>query len=62
MQSSGISPNGAATGQTVMQSEQYASSKNLDARIVLHERFSTNKYGWYRKDVRTAGSFDRGNS
>lgn len=28
--------------------EQYASSENLDARIVLHERFSTNRYGWGR--------------
>ena len=31
-----------------MQADQYESSKNLDARIVLHERFSTNKYGWSR--------------
>ena len=28
-------------------SEQYQDSSNLDARIQLHDRFSTNKYGWF---------------
>lgn len=28
--------------------EQYRTSSNLEARIRLHERFSTNKYGWHR--------------
>lgn len=28
--------------------EQYATSRNLDARVELHRRFSTNKYGWNR--------------
>lgn len=27
--------------------EQYKDSGNLDARIALHQRFSTNKQGWY---------------
>lgn len=29
-------------------SEQYRNSHNLDARIALHDRFSTNKYDWMR--------------
>jgi SAM-dependent methyltransferase len=29
-------------------SEQYATSANLEARINLHARFSTNPYGWHR--------------
>jgi ubiquinone/menaquinone biosynthesis C-methylase UbiE len=28
--------------------EQYSRPQNLEARISLHERFSTNKYGWHR--------------
>lgn len=28
--------------------EQYRSSQNLDARIALHDRFSTNSYDWMR--------------
>ena len=28
--------------------QQYADASNLDARIVLHARFSTNSYGWSR--------------
>jgi ubiquinone/menaquinone biosynthesis C-methylase UbiE len=28
--------------------EQYRTPKNLNARIALHERFSTNRYGWMR--------------
>jgi len=27
--------------------EQYRDATNLDARIALHARFSTNKYGWF---------------
>jgi hypothetical protein len=27
--------------------EQYRDSANLDARVQLHERFSTNRYGWH---------------
>jgi ubiquinone/menaquinone biosynthesis C-methylase UbiE len=33
--------------QTYLTSEQYKDSGNLDARIRLHERFSTNHYGWF---------------
>jgi len=29
-------------------SGQYQNAKNLNARIQLHQRFSTNKYGWHR--------------
>jgi ubiquinone/menaquinone biosynthesis C-methylase UbiE len=28
-------------------SEQYQNESNLNARIQLHDRFSTNKYGWF---------------
>jgi SAM-dependent methyltransferase len=28
--------------------QQYADASNLDARIALHARFSTNRYGWFR--------------
>jgi SAM-dependent methyltransferase len=28
--------------------EQYQDASNLNARILLHQRFSTNKYGWTR--------------
>src|SRR5512135_1902679 len=34
--------------QHYLRSDQYRDSANLDARIVLHRRFSTNTYGWYR--------------
>lgn len=29
-------------------SEQYMAAGNLNARILLHQRFSTNPYGWFR--------------
>jgi ubiquinone/menaquinone biosynthesis C-methylase UbiE len=28
--------------------DQYRNASNLNARILLHQRFSTNKYGWHR--------------
>lgn len=28
--------------------DQYRTATNLDARVALHERFSTNPYGWHR--------------
>jgi SAM-dependent methyltransferase len=34
--------------QHYLTSDQYRDSSNLDARIVLHKRFSTNPYGWDR--------------
>jgi len=27
---------------------QYKNASNLNARVQLHDRFSTNKYGWHR--------------
>jgi ubiquinone/menaquinone biosynthesis C-methylase UbiE len=36
------------TDQEYLQTDQYKDSSNLDARIQLHRRFSTNKYGWAR--------------
>ncbi|WKZ46632.1 MAG: methyltransferase domain-containing protein [Anaerolineales bacterium] len=34
------------TDQNYLKSEQYKDSSNLDARVELHKRFSTNSYGW----------------
>ena len=34
--------------QTYLQTEQYKDSSNLHARLQIHERFSTNPYGWHR--------------
>jgi SAM-dependent methyltransferase len=28
--------------------EQYRTAENLDVRVSLHQRFSTNRYGWHR--------------
>ena len=36
------------TDQEYLSTEQYRDASNLDARAQLHERFSTNKYGWHR--------------
>ena len=36
------------TSAEVMSSEQYADASNLTVRQQLHERFSTNPYGWHR--------------
>lgn len=33
--------------QTYLLQEQYRTAANLDARIALHARFSTNTYGWF---------------
>jgi SAM-dependent methyltransferase len=30
-----------------LKTEQYRDSSNLDARVVIHQRFSTNPYGWF---------------
>ena len=35
------------TDSQYLKTEQYRDSSNLDARIQLHRRFSTNPYGWY---------------
>jgi len=35
------------TDQRYLKMEQYRDTSNLDARIELHRRFSTNPYGWF---------------
>jgi hypothetical protein len=35
------------TDQQYLTTEQYRDSLNLDARAVIHQRFSTNPYGWF---------------
>ncbi|HEU4746762.1 MAG TPA: methyltransferase domain-containing protein [Anaerolineales bacterium] len=34
--------------QQYLKSDQYKDSSNLDARVVIHRRFSTNLYGWFK--------------
>ena len=34
------------TDQTYLKTDQYKDSSNLDARVAIHQRFSTNPYGW----------------
>jgi ubiquinone/menaquinone biosynthesis C-methylase UbiE len=36
------------TDQQYLKSDQYRDSSNLDARVVIHQRFSTNPYGWFK--------------
>ena len=36
------------TDQQYLKNDQYRDSSNLDARIKIHRRFSTNPYGWCR--------------
>ena len=31
-----------------LKSDQYRDASNLDARVVIHQRFSTNPYGWFK--------------
>lgn len=35
------------TDQQYLKADQYRDSSNLDARLVIHQRFSTNSYGWF---------------
>jgi ubiquinone/menaquinone biosynthesis C-methylase UbiE len=35
------------TDPQYLKTEQYKDSSNLDARVMIHERFSTNPYGWF---------------
>jgi ubiquinone/menaquinone biosynthesis C-methylase UbiE len=35
------------TDQQYLKTDQYRDSSNLDVRIVLHQRFSNNSYGWF---------------
>ena len=34
------------TDQNYLKSDQYKDASNLDARVTIHTRFSTNSYGW----------------
>jgi ubiquinone/menaquinone biosynthesis C-methylase UbiE len=34
------------TDQNYLKTDQYKDSSNLDARVAIHKRFSTNPYGW----------------
>jgi ubiquinone/menaquinone biosynthesis C-methylase UbiE len=36
------------SNQQYLKSEQYKDSSNLEARASIHQRFSTNPYGWFR--------------
>ena len=36
------------TDQQYLKTDQYKDSSNLDARVVIHLRFSTNPYGWFK--------------
>ncbi|HKI53048.1 MAG TPA: hypothetical protein VJ987_02910, partial [Anaerolineales bacterium] len=35
------------TDQNYLKTDQYKDSTNLNARVELHNRFSTNQYGWF---------------
>ena len=35
------------TDQQYLKTDQYKDSTNLDARVEIHRRFSTNTYGWF---------------
>ena len=35
------------TDPQYLKTDQYRDSSNLDARFVIHQRFSTNSYGWF---------------
>ena len=36
------------TDPQYLKNNQYRDASNLDARVVIHQRFSTNPYGWFR--------------
>lgn len=36
------------TDQNYLKTDQYKDSSNLDARVLIHRRFSTNPYGWFK--------------
>lgn len=36
------------TDQQYLTTDQYKDASNLDARAAIHQRFSTNPYGWFR--------------
>lgn len=41
-------PSGKFTDPEYLRTRQYADDRNLQARIALHRRFSTNAYGWFQ--------------
>ena len=36
------------TDQQYLKTDQYKDSSNLDARVAIHQRFSSNEYGWFK--------------
>jgi ubiquinone/menaquinone biosynthesis C-methylase UbiE len=36
------------TDQNYLKTDQYKDATNLNARVTIHDRFSTNPYGWFR--------------
>src|SRR5829696_7402642 len=36
------------TDQQYLKTDQYKDATNLNARLTIHERFSTNSYGWFQ--------------
>lgn len=36
------------TDPQYLKTDQYRDSSNLDARVIIHRRFSTNSYGWFK--------------
>jgi ubiquinone/menaquinone biosynthesis C-methylase UbiE len=34
--------------QRYLKTDQYKDSSNLDARVLIHQRYSTNPYGWFK--------------
>jgi ubiquinone/menaquinone biosynthesis C-methylase UbiE len=41
-------PRSRGSDPEYLRNEQYPNGSNLNARIQLHKRFSTNRYGWHR--------------
>jgi ubiquinone/menaquinone biosynthesis C-methylase UbiE len=43
-----IEPMSKFTDQKYLKTDQYKDSSNLDARVLIHQRFSINPYGWFK--------------
>ena len=43
------------SNQDYLKNNQYKNAGNLSARVNIHQRFSTNSYGWYRWQFETLG-------
>ena len=48
------------TDQQYLTTDQYKDAGNLDARLVIHKRFSTNPYGWFNWIFDTLAQFPAG--